>query len=728
MELIKLGRSAVVEENHTLVLNWNSNAVPVIREIATAAESEGGTTVVVLAPRSKQDMETEIDSQINKQDLRGTRIVCRTGSPMYANDLNNVSAATARACVVLAPSSDSADTQSSSMADGIVVRVVLALQGLHTPLQGHIVAELCNIDNEPLVQLVGGNNVETVVSRDIVGRLVLATAHQPGLADVYRHVFGFEGNEFYFRHWSELQGVPFGDVQRRLPSAIAVGVRLPHTGAVLLNPHWERPMGAGEELLVIAEDDSSYRVEEPHFIDVDKHEPQTERKPDIKAEKVLILGWRDDLVEMILGLEAMCGPGSEVWLCCETPPHKRELLLDDGTSIETAVENITIRHHCGNTTVRATMEELQLGQMNKVLVVADEALNSNIMHMDSHSIATLLLVRDVQRKILAQQRRESNLKAQAGRPAIEECTVVCEILETRTYRTVSNIPGLLESVDFVQSKETVSQVLAMVSEARGIKGLLNELLNAWGASFEVVPAARYVSAKALNHISFFELSHLCSRAGVLVAGYFPYDAKEFIMNPPAKHLNEDFTGRMLIVITGRSNPDWAGGGVGEDEDEEEEEDDDDDDFIPPLPESSMSTPATGRLRNARPRSSHGDTARNVVKMMGRRQSTAQLPHIRAKKSLTSSSLVAPSPSPLFPLLGAVPQGVRGARSVPDGFGGRGTGVTSEQEQEEDALLREAEDGDASQLPTDPSGLAALVREQLQHMPAADRASFFSQLF
>lgn len=44
--------------------------------------------------------------------------------------------------------------------------------------------ELSNLDNEVLVKLVSGDLVETVVAHDVIGRLMIQCARQPGLAQV----------------------------------------------------------------------------------------------------------------------------------------------------------------------------------------------------------------------------------------------------------------------------------------------------------------------------------------------------------------------------------------------------------------------------------------------------------------------------------------------------------------------------------------------------------------
>ena len=60
-------------------------------------------------------------------------------------------------------------------------------------MQGHICAEVCDIDNEPLIKMVGPDSIHTVVSHDIIGRLMIQCARQPGLAAVWEQLMGFDG-------------------------------------------------------------------------------------------------------------------------------------------------------------------------------------------------------------------------------------------------------------------------------------------------------------------------------------------------------------------------------------------------------------------------------------------------------------------------------------------------------------------------------------------------------
>ena len=150
-------------------------------------------------------------------------------------------------------------------------------------VQAHVVAEVCDLDDEELIKMVGPELVETVVSHDIIGRLMIQCARQPGLAAVWEHLMGFDGAplawqslkaalaasalsaccvcecrpahqwqagvdreavndvllcagaEFYLREWPELVGKPFGEVK------LAPGLPAYTVERRLEDASWEAP-------------------------------------------------------------------------------------------------------------------------------------------------------------------------------------------------------------------------------------------------------------------------------------------------------------------------------------------------------------------------------------------------------------------------------------------------------------------------------------------------------
>lgn len=179
VDSLRRGKSRVVEAGHTLIIGQGDKLLPTIIQICMANQSEGGGLIVVLTRLPKTELEDTIaDAQI---DTLGSDVVIRTGSPFLPGDLLKVSAAAARSIIVLADRAEQAPDES----DVMVVRTVLSLRAMGAPVTGgHITAEVCDLDNEELVHLVGDGRVETIVCHDVVGRLMIQCAQRKGLAQV----------------------------------------------------------------------------------------------------------------------------------------------------------------------------------------------------------------------------------------------------------------------------------------------------------------------------------------------------------------------------------------------------------------------------------------------------------------------------------------------------------------------------------------------------------------
>ncbi|KAK6130598.1 hypothetical protein DH2020_035690 [Rehmannia glutinosa] len=335
---LRKGRSEVVERNHTLILGWSDKLGSLLNQLAIANDSLGGGIVVVMAERDKEEMELDIAKM--EFDFRGTSVICRSGSPLILADLKK--------------------------SDARALRTVLSLTGVKEGLGGHIVVELSDLDNEVLVKLVGGDLVETVVAHDVIGRLMIQCARQPGLAQIWEDILGFENCEFYIKRWPQLDGMQFEDVLISFPEAIPCGVKVAsHGGKIILNPEDSYVLQEGDEVLVIAEDDDTYAP--------------------------------SDLPAV---LDAFLAHGSELWMFNEVPEKERERKLTDGGLDIDRLLNIKLVNREGNAVIRRHLESLPLESFDSILILADESVEDSAIQADSRSLATLLLIRDIQAKRL----------------------------------------------------------------------------------------------------------------------------------------------------------------------------------------------------------------------------------------------------------------------------------------------------------------------------------------
>ena len=335
-------------------------------------------------------------NQVKADDMKPegnqTKVVFRSGNPLRVTDLERVSASTARSIVVFSNYAEAPD-----IADAEILRIILTLRSLPGGIAAHIVAEVRDVDNEPLIQLVGGDCVETVVSHDVIGRLMLMSARESGLAKVYDEVLGFDGDEFYVEEWEELYGEEFGKICLRFPDAIPLGYKNSNSGTIELNPSKHHIMKPGEELIVIAEDDDTYKPEPPWretgLCPLPLWE-ETEQQP----EKILFTGWRRDVRDMLLHLDSLVAPGSELHMLAAVPVDDRERLLSDDGFASSMLKNMKIVHHEGNSAVKRHLLPVPLMSYSVCLILADASRENDMMHSDSHSLATLLLIRDLQQQ------------------------------------------------------------------------------------------------------------------------------------------------------------------------------------------------------------------------------------------------------------------------------------------------------------------------------------------
>lgn len=524
MDALKQGRSNVLEENHTLILGWNDKVLPMIRELIEAFDSEGGGVIVIMAERDKQEMEEEIQNYFSHDEYRGTVVICRNGNPMLVSDLVKVSADRAKSVAVMASDGDPDES------DAKAVRITLALCG-GVKVKGHVVVELRDIDNKELVFLVGKEQVEVMVSHDVIGRLMIQCARQQGLAQMYNKLLGFDDNEFYIEKWPTAVGKTFAEVSLLFKDAVACGVRIGtpvgDEPSIFLNPPRDYVIRPDDEILVLAEDDDAYTIADSPSpaarLEKTKNLPDWIPEPPC-VETILFCGWRRDLDDMIVELDKCVAPGSELHILSTIPVQNRGELLKEGGLLSKNLSNLKLMHHEGNQVIRRHLETLPIESYDSIMILAEG--DADATYADSRSLSSLLLIRDIQQK-------RTN----------KECTVISEIMDPRTKQLVS----VAQISDYVVSNELVSKSMAMVLEEREINIVLTELFTADGSEIFMRDCKTYVGKD--EKANFWQISQRAGFRREILIGW-RRKGEDVILNPTNKdealswNIDED----IMIVI------------------------------------------------------------------------------------------------------------------------------------------------------------------------------------
>jgi len=80
----------------------------------------------------------------------------------------------------------------------------------------------------------------------------------------------------------------------------------------------------------------------------------------VEPERILFVGWRRDMADMINSLDILVPPGSELWLFNTVPVQERvEKLRDAGNKGDLDVKNLKIKHAFGNPTMRRDILQIK---------------------------------------------------------------------------------------------------------------------------------------------------------------------------------------------------------------------------------------------------------------------------------------------------------------------------------------------------------------------------------
>ena len=294
---LRRGRSIVLEKEHTVILGWSESIFTIINELCLANESRKDPVIVILADRDKVDMEDEL--KIKVPERRGTRVICRSGSPMDLDDLRLSSHDTARSVILLAPDSDDPDAE--------VIKTLLALT--HNGVEGpRIVAEIQDPTNLDVAALVGAGRTTLLDIRETVAKLVVQTSRQSGAAAVYTELFDYEGDEFYFFEGHGLAGSTYAEAQQAFEAASVVGIL---DGEVSkLNPPSDTVLTAEQTLIVVVEDDSALDGQSRSTTEPALNRLGEQLSTDARPTQALLIGWNDRAPIVLRELDRYAPAGS----------------------------------------------------------------------------------------------------------------------------------------------------------------------------------------------------------------------------------------------------------------------------------------------------------------------------------------------------------------------------------------------------------------------------------
>lgn len=468
---LRRGRSRVIENGHTLILGWNSQLFTIISELCAANASRARSTIVVLADHDKIDMERQIRSKVHTTG--STQVICRRGSPLERQDLHLGSPETARSIVVLPSDED-------EHPDALVIKTALALTHQLPPgSEPSIVAELTDPLNLDAARLASRGHARWLLAGELISRMTVQTCLQGGLSAVCTELLDFAGDEIYFTEQPQLVGVTYLEAQCAFTRSTVMGIARGED--VRLNPPAETALEKGDQLVLIAADDSTIECAAPRSADATVISELIE-VPE-QPERILVLGSNSNLQRMVDDLAKYLAPGSSVHVVADST-HPAPL----------APEELTVEVTRADTTSRHVLEQLGVENYDHVLVLAYHD-RYEIQVADSKTLVTLLHLRDI-----------------ADRADLD-VNIVSEMLDDRNRE----LAEVARPDDFIVSSRLVSLMLAQVSENSALITVFEQLFSGDGSEIYVVPSELYIREGA--EADFYTVAAAAARRQETALGY-----------------------------------------------------------------------------------------------------------------------------------------------------------------------------------------------------------------
>merc|ERR1711970_139129 len=518
LKALKLGKGRVFEDGFSMIVGWNDRILPLVDQLTLANESSGGGVVVVLAPKSKPWMDGFFVDNI--EDWKGTKVVTRKGDTINPNDLMKATAPRARSIVVLSQGDDADE------ADAQACRCTLALTGGMPFLNGHVVVELRDIDNAPVVRMgvpdswseqMRKRKVIPLIGNDMTGRLMVQCSIEAGLARCFTHILAFAGNEFYFsdnQDWMpSLHGKRFADACFMFADAVCIGIKLGtprEDGAyIILNPPGTDIIEEGDSLLFIAEDDDIYQPGELKL--TNRGAPPDFEEPAKPCTKTMLIGWRRDIQDMVFELDKWVEPGSQLVMLSDQPSVEDRIkeLADNSCVPSEDLKNITVEFQQQNPIFRRELERCDIPSYDSILVLTETRPGTEGLCSDSRSMITMLLARDLQKEAA----RDRGATTFGHKIPSDQATVISEILDPRTAELIK----LAKTNDHIVSNEMISMALGQMSEQADLGPLIDDLFSEEGNEMHIKDVRLF--AYEGETLSFWEIMNRARQRCEVAIGY-----------------------------------------------------------------------------------------------------------------------------------------------------------------------------------------------------------------
>jgi hypothetical protein len=494
IEALRVGETPVKERGHVLILGWNNKITNVLMQLSRL---ERNPRVVILAPEEIPKME----AKLRVSGIQGEPVttILRSGTPSHLRELDRVAIDHASSIIVL--SSDDEDR------DSMKTLVLLAAKTDWPGKVPTLTAEINKEHNYELAQIAAKDKVEIVSSSRVISKVIVQTIRHPGLAAVFSELLSDTGNSLYVGSVPDTPDCELGDLAYSYADAIPIGVAWKEGSgdearhAVGLNPGADYEVAEDEQLVLLARRKQlTWRgavggYESPIY----REGGEQPRVPGT----VLIIGWNDELYDILMELDAHAISGTGVTLLStireEDAAERIDLRVCGG------LKNLRLKFVSGDAAEPAVYQKIELNAFRSIVILADD-LDGKV-DADTRSLRVLLRLSHVRQ------------------PGDSETHMMVELLDAANRDLLTG----LEVDDVIVSPDVVSSQLAQISRQKILGPIFRELLSAGGVEISLRPAGDYVELGV--ECCFDDLTYAALQKMEIALGLRFAESGEVLLNP-----------------------------------------------------------------------------------------------------------------------------------------------------------------------------------------------------